>query len=335
MKKVTMADVAKKANVSKSTVSQFLNKRYQYMGEETKRNIEEAIKELGYQPNFIARSLKQKRTSTIGIIVANIMHRLSTEVSRAIEDFCHSNEINTIVCNADDDPIKEKKYIEMLRAKQVDGLIIFPTGKNQELYKNMVDQQYPLVFMDRIVSDVKVDTVVVNNEEWASRGIQHLIDNGHERIAMIAPPLTISPRIERAEGYKKTLRKNGIDLNPHYFISTEIGAVKKELARLLAGDKPPTAIFAANDLAFLQVAEYVKEKAIQVPEELSIIVFDNIPFAHISTPTITTIAQPSFEMGKKAAELLLLQIEGEGTKPRIYAFDGDLIIRESSESKKA
>jgi LacI family transcriptional regulator, kdg operon repressor len=112
MKNVTMADVAKEAGVSKSTVSQFLNKRFEYMGEKTKQKIEEAIERLGYQPNYIARSLKQKRTSMVGIIVANIMHYLSTEISRAIEDFCQGHDLNAIVCNADDNQKKKKNILK-------------------------------------------------------------------------------------------------------------------------------------------------------------------------------------------------------------------------------
>jgi LacI family kdg operon repressor len=139
MEKVTMADVAKEAGVSKSTVSQYLNKRYEYMSEKTKQKIKEAIEQLGYQPNYLARSLKQKRTSMVGVIVANILHYFSTSVTRGIEDFCQEHDLHAIVCNADDNPEKEKKYIEMLRAKQVDGLIVLQIGQNNDLYHRMVE----------------------------------------------------------------------------------------------------------------------------------------------------------------------------------------------------
>jgi LacI family kdg operon repressor len=146
-----MADVAKEANVSKSTVSQYLNQRFEYMGEDTKKRVEEAIQKLNYRPNIIARSLRQKKTSTIGVIVANILHSFSTQVIRSIEDVCSESNINVIVCNADDNPNKERMYIEMLRNKQVDGLIIFPTGGNLDLYQEMEKENFPIVFMDRYV----------------------------------------------------------------------------------------------------------------------------------------------------------------------------------------
>ncbi|RBW68464.1 LacI family DNA-binding transcriptional regulator [Bacillus taeanensis] len=332
MAKVTMADVAKEAGVSKSTVSQYLNKRYEYMGHDTKKRIEEAIAKLGYQPNFLARSLKQKRTSTIGIIVANIMHRFSTEVSRSIEDFFHEHDIHAIVCNADDNPKKEKKYIEMLRAKQVDGLIIFPTGKNIALYESMIKENYPVVFMDRKIEELNVDTIAVNNKESTYHAIKHFIEAGHEQIALITPPLTISSRIERVEGYKQALSDHNLTLNPDYLKSVEIPAIQSELDKMFSLSKSPTALLAGNDLVLLEVLAFLKEKGIKVPRDLSLIVFDNLSFAHISEPTITAIIQPAYEMGKKAAELLLAQIMKENvTTPTEHIFEGRLIVRKSSE----
>src|SRR5699024_5085653 len=134
MKRVRIADVANVAQVSKSTVSQYLNKRYHYMSEETKQRIKTAIEELNYQPNYVDRGLRQKKTSTIGVIVANILYTFSTEVIRVIEDYCHFHQFHVNVCNADDNPDQEKEYIEMLRAKQVDGFIVFPTGENLDVY---------------------------------------------------------------------------------------------------------------------------------------------------------------------------------------------------------
>src|SRR5690606_33048402 len=135
MKTVTIAEVAEHAKVSKSTVSQYLNKRYEYMSENTRKRIEASIEELNYHPNVIARSLKQKSTFTVGVIVANILHSFSTQILRTIENNFNGQGFHTIICNADDEPEKERNYIEMLLAKQVDGLIIFPTGGNLDLYE--------------------------------------------------------------------------------------------------------------------------------------------------------------------------------------------------------
>lgn len=334
MEKKTMADVAREAGVSKSTVSQFLSKRYEYMSAETRKKVEMAIKKLNYQPNYLARGLRQKRTSIVGIIVANIMHRFSTEVSRAIEDFYNQYDMHTIVCNADNDPEKEKKYIEMLRAKQVDGLIIFPTGQNIDLYQEMADANYPVVFMDRKVSELAVPSVVSNNVEATFTGIEHFIQNGHERIAIVTQPLRISTRIERHEGYKQALQANGIEVNPAFLISTEIGNIGKRLEELFASESPPTALLAGNDLVFIEILEFAKKNKLKVGEAFALAVFDNISFGHLITPSITMIAQASYEMGERAAEILLKQINKEPIDREEIVFPCELIIRESSKPLK-
>ena len=204
MKTITMADVAKHANVSKSTVSQYVNKRFDYMSKETKNRIEETIRVLDYRPNILARSLKQKSTTTIGVIVANILHTFSSQIIRTVEDICNEADFHVMVCNADDDPIKEKKYIEMLRAKQVDGIIILPTGVNIDLYKEMVHSKYPVVFVDRTVPDVPIPSVMLDNEKAGEIAVQHFIDNGFERIGIITNIIkNVTPRKERVKGLKK------------------------------------------------------------------------------------------------------------------------------------
>lgn len=335
VKKVTLADVAKEAGVSKSTVSQFLNQRYEHMGDETRERIKAAIEKLGYRPNYVARSLKQKRTSMIGIIIANIMHRVSTEFSRAIEDYCHEHDMQAIICNADDDPAKERKYIEVLRARQVDGLVIVPTGGNIELYQQMERENYPVVFMDRKVDGINVHTIVVNNKGAAYEAVSHLIEQGHTRIGIVTPPLTVSPRIERMSGYKQALIDHGIEIRAEYMISDEIHRLTSRLEEMFSLPQKPTALLAGNDLSFFEVMAFIKQNRIRVPEDLAVVVFDNIPFAAISTPTITTIAQPAYEMGKKAAELLWKQIHNECDEAQLYTFFCQLIVRESSGTKKA
>ncbi|WP_141433563.1 LacI family DNA-binding transcriptional regulator [Bacillus sp. 03113] len=330
MQKVTMADVAKEAGVSKSTVSQYLNKRYEYMSAQTKENIGEAIEKLGYRPNILARGLKQKRTSMIGVIVANIMNRFSTEVSRSIEDYFYQYDFQAIVCNADDDAEKEKNYIEMLRAKQVDGLIIFPTGKNLELYRQMVNEKYPVVFMDRKIENLDATFVLTNNVEASSDAVHQFIRKGHERIAIVTQPLTISPRIDRINGYKKALHGYGIPLNPNYMIHTDIHNIKDALLHLFQLPKPPTVLLAGNDLVFLEVLEFAQLNKIKIPEQLSLVVFDHVPFAHLVNPTISTIAQPSFEMGKKAAQILLEKINKEVNEQIEYTFPCQFIDRDST-----
>ncbi|GMN99286.1 LacI family DNA-binding transcriptional regulator [Parageobacillus thermoglucosidasius] len=336
MKKVTMADVAKWANVSKSTVSQYLNKRYEYMSEETRKRIARAIEELGYQPNIIARSLKQKTTMTIGVIVFNLLHMLTTQVLHAIEEACQERGFHVIVSNSDDDPEKEKKYIEMLRAKQVDGLIIFPTGKNADVYQKMTEERFPLVFVDRMVPGVKADAVLLDNQKAAALAVEYFAERGYERIGVVAPPPVshIIPRMERIEGFRQALAKKGLPVVDDYFITTEIPRIQKELTRLFASGRLPEALFAINDLTLMEVLYFVKGNHIKIPDELAIISIDDVPFAHVYTPTLTTIAQPTFAMGKKAAERLFLQIAKKSEhQPQVFRFSPTFIERGSAKEK--
>ncbi|WP_226582137.1 LacI family DNA-binding transcriptional regulator [Halobacillus litoralis] len=332
MKKVTIADVAKQAEVSKSTVSQYLNKRYDYMGEQTKKRIQNAIEQLGYQPNFVARSLKQKSTKTIGVIVANILHNFTTEVTRAIEDACHGADFHTIICNADDDPVKEKHYIEMLRAKQVDGLIIFPTGNNRDLYQQMLDASYPVVFLDRNVEEMPVTAVMLDNQRAAELAVDHFAEKGYKRVGMVTTSIFnhVSPRLERIEGYKKALNRNGLTVHEDYIISAEPDHLQESLEDLLHLDNPPEAILAGNDLVLIEILKYVKHKGLKVPEDLAVIGIDDVSFASFYTPSITTVAQPTFKMGKMGAELLLDKIEKKDKKMNpSYRFEPKLMVRDS------
>jgi LacI family transcriptional regulator, kdg operon repressor len=332
MKKATIADVAQHAKVSKSTVSQYLNKRYDYMAENTKQRIEEAIKELDYRPNIVARSLKQKSTMTIGVIVANILHNFSTQVIRSIEDMCHLYDFHLIVCNADDDPEKEKRYIEMLRDKQVDGIILFPTGDNVELYEEMVDEKYPVIFVDRIVPEVSIPSVMLDNENAAGLAVQHFIEKGYERIGIITNVIrNVSPRMERITGYKKALQSNGIPIKEQYIKKLEINKIQAGLEEMLSLGEPIQAILAGNDLTLMEILKYVKKQGLRIPADLAIIGIDDVSFASFYEPALTIVEQPSFEIGKKAAELLLSKIQKKDVEDEQTNFrlEPRLIVRNS------
>ncbi|WP_077325270.1 LacI family DNA-binding transcriptional regulator [Virgibacillus siamensis] len=333
MKNITMADVAKYAGVSKSTVSQFLNKRFDYMGKDTKNKIEKAIEELGYSPNIVARSLKQKSTKTIGVIVANILHVFSTQVIRAIEDYCNESDFQIIVCNADDDPVKEKRYIDMLRAKQVDGIIAFPTGGNVDLYAKLLNAKFPVVFMDRILKEVQIPTIMTDNVKASSLAVEQLVERGYKKIAMISPPANtcVTPRLERIDGYKQALEKNGISFNPNFLVSSELTELGNKIHDMFTKTTQPEAIVASNDRVLLEVLAYTKKHHLDIPKDIALIGIDDVSFASIYNPALTTIAQPAFQMGKKAAELLLGLIRDNSNEEDfgIYRFEPKLITRES------
>lgn len=313
MKKITMADVAKEANVSKSTVSQYLNQRFEYMGEDTKKRVEEAIQKLDYRPNIIARSLRQKKTSTIGVIVANILHSFSTQVIRSIEDVCSESNINVIVCNADDNPKKERMYIEMLRTKQVDGLIIFPTGGNLDLYQAMEKENFPIVFMDRYVEGIQALFLMLDNEYASEMAVAHLFEKGYTKIGMLTTSIksNISVRIERVEGYKKALVKRSIPILENYYKSVDPPQMLAALEEMFDSEDPPEALFCSNDLALIEALKFAKHKGLCLPADLGIISIDEVVFSEIYSPRLTVVSQPAAEMGKAAAEKLLEMIQME------------------------
>ncbi|MFB5285022.1 LacI family DNA-binding transcriptional regulator [Peribacillus sp. Hz7] len=332
MKAITITDVAKHAKVSKSTVSQYLNKRYEYMSEKTRKKIEEAIEELNYQPNIIARSLKQKSTFTVGVVVANILHTFSTQIIRAIENYFYKHGFQIIVCNADDQPEKEKNYIEMLRAKQVDGIIIFPTGDNLDLYKRMKSDQFPVVFMDRAIEELNIATVMLDNHLASKLAVDRFVEKGYEDIAIITTSIfrNISPRLERIQGYKEALELHGIPVNLEYIKTANAEEISDKLSELFELKKPPQAILAGNDIVLNEVLRYMKKHNMNIPDDVAVIGIDEVSYADFYTPTITTVNQPAIEMANQAAQLLLNQINKTGKEDTsVHRLKPTLLLRNS------
>ncbi|RID84314.1 LacI family transcriptional regulator [Peribacillus asahii] len=332
MKAITITDVAKHAKVSKSTVSQYLNKRYEYMSEKTRKKIEEAIEELNYQPNIIARSLKQKSTFTVGVVVANILHTFSTQIIRAIENYFYKHGFQIIVCNADDQPEKEKNYIEMLRAKQVDGIIIFPTGDNLDLYKRMKSDQFPVVFMDRAIEELNIATVMLDNHFASKLAVDQFVEKGYENIAIITTSIfrNISPRLERIQGYKEALELHGIPVNLDYIKTADAEEISDKLSELFELKNPPQAILAGNDIVLNEVLRYMKKHNMNIPDDVAVIGIDEVSYADFYTPTITTVNQPAIEMANQAAQLLLNQINKTGKEDTsVHRLKPTLLLRNS------
>ena len=333
MKNVTMADVAEHAKTSKSTVSQFLNKRYEYMSGNTRKRIEVAIEELNYHPNSVARSLKKKTTNTVGVIVANILHSFSTHIIRTLETEFNKHGFHTIICNADDNPEKERNYIEMLLAKQVDGLIIFPTGENSDLYEQMQNRNFPVVFMDRKVDGYAIDTVMLDNYKASELAVDKLVSCNYERISIVTTSVirSISPRIERIEGYRRALKKHALPIREDYIQTGDAEHLQAILEELFQLDYPPEAVLAGNDIVLIEVLKYLNEKKLSIPKDVAVIGIDEVPFAAFYTPPLTVVEQPKIDMANRAAKLLLEKINednGDG-KTNVYRMNPELIDRNS------
>ena len=331
-KAITIRDVAKAAGVSKSTVSQFLNKRYEYMSDKTRKNIEKIIEELNFHPNHFASNLKKRKTTMVGIIVANILHVFSTEIIRIIEKELGKQGIQVIICNADNDPEKEIAYLNLLTSRNVDGLILFPTGVNYSEYNRLIKEDLPVVFIDRKIEGIQADAVLLDNEAASFLAVSTLLKHNKDRIALITEPVNnnISPRIERIEGYKKALSFFKCNYLEELLCSNELSLLKENLKQIFQSDLKPNGIIAGNDLVLKEVLSFLKENHISIPEEVSVIGIDDISYADIYYPSLTTIAQPTNEMGLKAAEILLEYFKGNSPRvPIVYRFSPQLMLRES------
>lgn len=330
---ITINDVARQAGVSKSTISRYLNKRYENMSSQTREKIARVIAELDYRPNDVARSLKQKKTHTVGAIVANILNPFSTSIIRGIEDYCKKSGFNLILCNADDDPVKEKEYIAMLTAKQIDGLIINTTGLNNDIVM-AVNQRLPVVLIDRKVPEINIDTVAVDNMKGAALAISHLVRQGYSRIAMFTSPYAnISPRLERVRGYQQALAVSGLTFEPELLVQTtpDVESVTEKLRVLLTDGPKPLAIFGMNNLMTMAVIKALRSMQVAIPREVAVLGFDDWDWAELIDPPITVVRQPTYQIGWKAATLLIKRARSQGrpVKPSLIVFDPELIVRKS------
>ena len=331
----TISDVAKKAGVSKTTASRYLNQQFESMTEETKMRVATAIAELDYKPNLLARSLKLKRVQTIGVIVANIMNPFSTEITRGIEDYCISKGFNIVLCNADDQPGKQQDYLEMLHAKQIDGFIIQPAEGNIDGLIELCQKNMPLVLIDRCIPELEVDTVLVDNREGMKEAVNYLREIGHKKIALLSPPpKSISSRNERIEGYLEALAAEQLEDGDEYLEIYEPNkeGLYKAVKGLLARPEPPTALITINGRVTLETLVVLKNLKLRIPQDLSLLGFDNPEWAQIVEPPLTTIEQPTYQLGVAAAELLLQRVtrkKGGSKKAKKLVLDTKLIIRDS------
>lgn len=217
-----------------------------------------------------------------------------------------------MICNADENPEKEQLYIETLIARQVDGLIVFPTGHQSSAYSRLGELEMPFVFIDRLVDGVSTQSLLLDNEIAAKMGVEELVHHGHNRIGMMTLPLGeqgITPRKERLGGFRKAMEEAGLPLREEYLVSAPAQEIGARLSELMALPEPPTSLIAGNDIVLAELLKASNRLGISIPERLSVIGIDDADFARIYNPVITTICQPAHEMGVQAAKVILSGIE--------------------------
>ncbi|MDR6225088.1 LacI family DNA-binding transcriptional regulator [Desmospora profundinema] len=303
----TIKDVAKKANVSTATVSRILNDLPGY-SKETKEKVMKVIEELGYQPNAVARGLVSKRTQTIGVLFPDVSSMFSSEILNGIEDTAHELGSSVIVCNTDRDGKRTMKYLQLLQEKRVDGVIFTSEVLTEEYYETLMDMQVPVVLVSTASYRYPLPYVKVDDKHAAYTATEYLIQNGHTQIAMISgrkeDPIAGAPRVE---GYKQALSDYGIPIHEESIVYTDgFGFQQGQESFPRIAEKLPevTAVFAASDEMAVGAMSAAYQLGIQIPDQLSIIGYDNLKIAEMSIPPLTTVAQPLYQMGEVAAKLL-------------------------------
>ena len=307
------------------------------MSRETRVRIKRIIEELGYRPNALARSLKQKKTHTLAAVVSSILNPFMTNTIRGAEDYCKEAGFNLILCNADDDPQQELTYIQTLESKQIDGLIISTTGRNNEALKELNLNGTPVVLFSRYVPEIGVDTVTVDNKLGVRMGIRHLLSLGHQNIAFFVLPyrqIPVTPRRERVQAYQDLLQEYDLPQEAAWLVETErdeslLSAHIEEL--LQSPGRKPTAIFGGNDLMTMSIVRVLVKQGIKVPRDLAVLGFDDWEWAPYLNPPVTVVSQPSYEMGRRAIERLVGRIKKQfgDAAPELELYEPELIARQS------
>jgi LacI family transcriptional regulator len=326
----TMKDVGELAGVSVTTVSHVLNKT-RYVDRSLVRRVETAVKRLGYQPNALARGLRRKETRMLGMVVPDNSNPYFAELARSIEDACFECDYNVILCNSDEDPVKERAYLSLLAEKRVDGIVFVASGNDRSGVQAVLQQKIPMVVLDRELSGTKCDSIVVDNRAGACRATQHLMLGDHQRIGCVCGPTNVVSARERLQGYHDAFTKARLRVDPKWIQPGDfhIEGGYTAVQGLLDQPNRITAIFAANDLMAIGVLRGIAARGLRVPEDIAVVGFDGIALGRYSQPPLTTMAQPIREIGKLATDLVLSRVNGERKEPRIHRLETRLVVRTS------
>lgn len=326
----TIKDVAALAGISYTTVSHVVNKT-RPVSEEVRVKVEAAIKTLDYVPSAVARSLKAKTTATIGLLVPNSLNPYFAELARGIEDYCERNGYCVILCNSDDNPDKQRSYLRVLLEKRIDGLIVASAGGDSGLAQGLAGVKTPMVIVDRGLEGVDADLVRIDHEYGAYLATRHLLELGHRDIATIGGPASTSVAQMRQAGFARALKEAGIEVSPSRMLESDFTSTGGyNAASVLLERKPPSAIFAGNDMIGIGVLRAAAERNVRVPAELSVIGFDDIQMSRYVYPALTTVGQSILQLGEMAAEVLLRRIATPGLATDQRIVTPSIVLREST-----
>jgi len=327
-----MKDVAEKAGVSVATVSRVINQNG-YVRSDVQARVLEAMRQLNYQPSLLARSLRRQETRAIGLLIPQLDHPFFSTLAFAIEKALFAQDYRTLICSAEENAAKEEAYIDMLLRQRVDGVIFVPTGHSAQTLARLQAMTIPAVLVDRdLVGVSQVSKVLSNNVHGGYLGMRHLLELGHRQIGIIGAHEYSDSMAQRLHGAQQALAEYGLS-NPPMVLMDALGQFEMGYSagmRLLCLEPRPTAIFALTDVIAVGVLHAAAELAIRLPQELSVVGFDDIPLAAYSIPALTTIAQPITEMGEQAVAILLRHIQQPDLPVEVMTLATRLVIRHST-----
>jgi Transcriptional regulators len=326
-------EVAKKAGVSVATVSRVLNGN-PYVKQETRDKVMEVIKELNYSPNLSGRILRRNETKVILILLPTISNPFYSRAVTGIRNVADKMGYLTMICNTESDVNKEREFLNLIKYKQADGAIIM----SQELDIHELEEMgshFPIVQCFEYRDSKSISYVSIDNEKAAYEAVSYLIGLGHKRICLVGCTAPYSSALQREEGYKKALQDANIDLDPDLIIRGDYGFTSGYNCggKLTELKEMPTAVFAISDMQAIGVIKSFKNKGIRVPEDVSVVGFDNVVFSAIYDPGVTTVSQPAYKIGSRAMKILIGQIKEEKCKPQQVLLKHELIVRESAMQK--
>ncbi len=327
----TIKDVAEKAGVSTATVSRVLSGR-EFVSQHLIEKVNQTIEELKYRPSRVARNLRVRKANTIGLVVSDIQNPFFTSIMRGIQDTLLAKGYVLLAANSDEDEDQEKVHIETLLAEEVAGIILAPASASHKNYANLIDEGVGLVVIDRIPDRLKANSVLVDNTAGAYAAVEHLVSLGHRRIGIITGREEISTTTSRLQGYRIALQDAGIPFAPELVIA---GGFRQEggyqaMNALFSLSEPPTAVFSSNNVMTLGALQAIHEKCKRIPDEIALVSFDDMPWAASLQPPLTSVAQPTYEIGTTAAKLLLDQVSDSKQITRRIILEAELIIRGST-----
>lgn len=329
---MSVKKIAEIAGVSTATVSRVLNNSDK-VRKETADRVLEVANEIDYRIDNVARRMKvkSKNSLVIGLIITDIGNPFFSNVAKGVEDVAFKNKHVLMICNTNEDHEKEKFFLNSLLSEKVSGAIIVPTIGNANFFEKLVEDDFPMVMVDRRLDFLNVDTVCINNELGGYEATKRLIQNGHRRIGIVCGIKGLSNTKDRLIGYRRALQESEIPVVDElitYGNYIEEGG-REAMEKLLSFDQPPTAVFSTNNLMTLGCLKVLYQRKMLIPDEMAMIGFDDSIWAEALIPPLTTVKQPGYDLGVNAAEQLIKRLDNGETNTVNIILNPELVIRQS------